>query len=329
MRYVLGIDQGGSKTCAVLAETNGTLVGLGKGPGACHSVQGMDRAMSAIAEAMKSACTKAGISPKEIAHIFGGLTGVDWPEEGPLLRKTLAETFGVKLENISVVNDCMIALRAATDNPKSCILCAGSGLNCGVRDGDREYVFGYYIPDECQGGQALGSRTVQAVLDTESGLLPATKLTEAVLAYLDCPSPEQLLRRRVAGELDQTLVLHLPKVLEQVALEEDEVALTVLRKFGEDISRYPIAALRRFGLTEQETDVVLSGSLFKCRARVLQETVISEIRKTAPKINIIESIYEPVVGAVLGAFDRLGIGLDEPVKTNLFHSAEQLDLLRR
>ena len=329
MGYVLGIDQGGSKTCAVLADTDGTLLGFGKSAGACHSVQGMDKAMSAIVEAAEQACAGTGISPKETGHIFGGLTGIDWPEEGPLLRKTLAETFPADPEKITVVNDCMIALRAATENPRSCILCAGSGLNCGVRDGGREYVFGYYIPDDCQGGQALGWRTVQAVLDGESGLLPDTKLTSAVLCYLDCPSPEQLLRRRVAGELDQNLVLHLPKVLEQAALEGDSVANEVLKSFGEDIARYPAAALKRFRLTDQAVDVVLSGSLFKCRARVLQETVIAEIRKTAPTIHVIESVYEPVVGAVLGAFDRLGITPDELMKEKLLQSAKTLGLLRR
>ena len=328
MRYVLGIDQGGSKTSAVLADESGRILGTGAGPGACHSVQGMDRAMDAVMLAAEQACAAAGVAPREAGYIFGGMTGVDWPEEGPMLREAVARTLGAEIERVSVVNDCMIALRAATDHPQSCVLCAGSGLNCGVRDGDREYVFGYYISDDCQGGQALGRRIVQAVLDAESGLLPATKLTPAVLAYLHCASAEELLRRQVEAQLDQDLVLHLPRVLEQTALEGDAVSLQVLQKFGEDIARYPAAALRRFDLTGQAADVVLSGSVFKCRARVLQDTVIREIRKTAPKVNVIESIYEPVVGAVLSAFDRLHLVMDDAAKRNLFRSAERFGLLR-
>ena len=326
VKYVLGIDQGGSKTHALLADESGALLGIGTGPGAIHSSHGMTFAMNAVLAAVNQACAAAGVSPVAAARVYGGLTGVDWPEEGPLLQKALAGALGVPAERVTVVNDCMIALRAATDNRSACILCAGSGLNCGVRKENEEYVFGYYIEDNNQGGAALGRRVLQAVFDSESGLLPPTQLTEAVLTYMDCPSPDELLRRQVEKRLDGGRVLHLPEVLEQTALAGDPVAAEVLRRFALDIAQYPVAALKRFCLTHGPVDVVLSGSVFKCRARVLQETVITEILAEAPGARITESRYEPVVGAVLGALDELNAG--HTVIEQIDRDAHRLNLIR-
>ena len=55
MEYVLGIDQGGSKTHAAVADETGRLLGAGRGPGACHSVYGMEAAMAGVAEAVRGA----------------------------------------------------------------------------------------------------------------------------------------------------------------------------------------------------------------------------------------------------------------------------------
>ncbi|MBO5646264.1 MAG: hypothetical protein J6S59_04000 [Clostridia bacterium] len=43
MKYVLGLDQGGSKTHAAVANDRGELLGIGTSFGACHSVNGFAR----------------------------------------------------------------------------------------------------------------------------------------------------------------------------------------------------------------------------------------------------------------------------------------------
>ena len=328
MRYVLGIDQGGSKTYAIVADERGSILGFGAGPGACHSVNGLQRALDAIEAAVAQACGEAGIAARQIERVCAGLTGVDWPHEGPMLRGAVAGLLQLEPERVSIVNDCIIALRAGTAKDKSCILCAGSGLNCAVRSGERLYTFGFYIEDRCQGGQALGLRTVQAVFDAESGLLPPTELTRPVLAHMGCDSVDELLERQVTAGLDSSAVLQLPRVLEKIALEGDGVALEVLRVFGRDIARYAVAGLARFDMLKSEVDVVLSGSVFKCRARVLQDTVTQEIRKRAPRINVIQSEYEPIVGAALMALDDLGGCGGAPAGERLARGAKRLGLIR-
>ena len=59
MRYVLGIDQGGSKTHAVIADQEGRLLGMGKSYGACHSSTSLDYAVQAVVQAADQACQSA------------------------------------------------------------------------------------------------------------------------------------------------------------------------------------------------------------------------------------------------------------------------------
>ena len=331
MKYILGIDQGGSKTHAAVASENGEILGIGTGSGACHASAGMEYAMAAVLDAAQQACAQAGIGLKEIERVGAGLTGVDWDFEGPLLQENLHKTLLVPLEKIHVVNDCLIALRAASSKPAGCILCVGSGMNCGVRkDAQHEYVYGYYVDDACQGGGALGKRVVQAVLDSEAGLLPKTALTAPVLEHVGCKSVDEMLFKRVNGTLDDRKVLHLPEVLEQVVLKTgDPVAVDVLCTFGRDIAKYVTAALRRFDMLNDDVEVVLSGSVFKCRARELLNTVRAEILAAAPNVRIIESEYEPIVGAVLLALDDLCVSENATVLENIHRTAGQLGMFRK
>ncbi|MBP3704970.1 MAG: hypothetical protein J6I98_05480 [Clostridia bacterium] len=331
MKYILGIDQGGSKTHAAVAAENGEILGIGTGSGACHASTGMEYAMAAVLDAAQQACAQAGISLQEINRVGAGLTGVDWDFEGPLLQENLHKTLSVPLEKIHVVNDCLIALRAASSKPAGCILCVGSGMNCGVRrDAQHEYVYGYYVDDACQGGSALGRRVVQAVLDSEAGLLPKTALTAPVLEQVGCKSVDEMLFMRVNGTLDDRKVLHLPEVLEQVILQTgDPVAVDVLCTFGRDIAKYVTAGLRRFDMLNDDVEVVLSGSVFKCRARELLDTVRAEILAAAPNIRIIESEYEPIVGSVLLALDDMYTVMDNSVLEQVHKTVIRHGLLRK
>lgn len=327
MKYVLGIDQGGSKTLALIADAQGHILGLGRGGGACHSVTGMESAMDAIRISVGQALAQAGISAAQIDVVAAGLTGVDWDYEAELLRRNAAQTLQIASEKFHVVNDCLIALRAGTSKSDGCILCAGSGLNCGVRHADgREYTFGYYIEDRNQGGAALGRRALQAVYDAQAGLCPPTLLTELVTAAMGCESAEQLLMQQTSVGLDNDKVLYLPQVLEKAALQGDAVAKDVLRTFGEDIAQYVVAGLKRFDMLDGDVEVVLSGSVFKCRARELMDAVAGRILSAAPRAEIRQSVYEPVVGAVLMALDRLG--MDAEKAENIERDAHRIGMVR-
>ena len=90
-------------------------------------------------------------------------------------------------------------MRAATRKQQCGILCVGSGLNCAVQNGEDCFVYGFYIPDEYQGGWSLGKKAVQAVFDAHMGLLEKTELTPRLLEHFQAQSVDELLYMQEIG----------------------------------------------------------------------------------------------------------------------------------
>lgn len=327
MRYVLGLDQGGTKTHAMIADENGVILGMGQSKGACHATQGMDAAMTQIDLAIRQATQQSQIGLESVAAIYAGLTGIDWDYEKELLTAELKKRFGV--ENTNAVNDSIIALKAGTQNEKGCVLCVGTGFNCAVRKSKaEEFVFGYYVAEEHQGGGALGQKTIQAVLDAEVGLAEPTALTDMLFARFQVSNAGQLLYQVVTGAISSQDKLGLPLLLGQAAMQNDPVALRILFEYGRDISKYAIAGMKRLDLLEEDLDVVLSGSIFKCKVPVLQDAVTAAIHKFAARANIINCRYEPIVGAVLLALEEINGPLSQKVYKNIETASEKFPILR-
>jgi N-acetylglucosamine kinase-like BadF-type ATPase len=302
--YILGIDQGSSKTQVIIGDYKGNISGMGKSHGACHSVSGMDYAMEAITQAIGQAFDESGLSWQDVDIISAGLTGVDWDYEADLLRNELYKLSG--LNNIILKNDCIIAMRAGSTNENRAVICAGSGLNCAIqKDGKEEFVYGFYIDDEFQGGYGLGSACLKAVFDSAIGLEEETVLTGMLIEFFKVKSVHELLHMKVTGKIKHDEYLYLPILLEQAAIDNDTVAVSVWERFGRQFGRYIAVGLKRFALLDTEVDVVLSGSIFKCKSPVLKKSVEDEIQKCAPKATIIDAEYEPVVGAYLLGLDHV------------------------
>ncbi|MCJ7700973.1 MAG: hypothetical protein MUO62_05280 [Anaerolineales bacterium] len=139
MRYVIGVDQGGSGTRAAIATLHGRLLGTGLGPGACHVFSGMEVAMNATQTAVQDALDQIGLSGGRAEAYAGGHTGADWADEYDLLRTAVR---GLNLtERVRIVNDSIIALRGGTEQSYGAILVAGTGANCAVQAPDgREFI---------------------------------------------------------------------------------------------------------------------------------------------------------------------------------------------
>lgn len=302
MGLILALDQGGTKTAALVANASGEILGAGYGRGACHAESGMEVAMGAVMEAAGAALSAAGATLAQVETVCGGMAGADWPDEYPLLENALRETTGVR--NVQVVNDCIIAWRAGTDCPVGAVLCAGTALNAAViGPHGQSYIFGYYISGDDLGGTALGRLSLRAVFAAESGIGPGTRLTDLLLSHFGLASVDDLMRAYVSGKLGRTSTL--VPVLEQAVALGDDVAVRLVADFGERLARYVTAGQKRFGMLQCEQDVVLSGGVFKAHLPGLRESVTRAVLREAPRARLVDARYEPVVGALLLALPAL------------------------
>lgn len=303
MDYVLGIDQGGTKTAAAIMDIEGTILGSGFSRGACHASDGMDAAMSAVKAAYDGALLMSGLKLKNIGYIAAGLTGMDWPEEYTTAREALCKLTGIR--HVSVFNDCIVAMRGGTEKPYGAVICAGTGLNVGVRDFQGQTcVFGYYIDGEYQGAYALGNRALRAVFASECGILGNTALTRLALGFFNAGTVDDLLRKYTSGKITDNFKKFAPFIF-QAAGEGDAVAASIIDSFGRGAAEYAVAGLRMRNMDQAEVDVVLSGSVLNPGNTMLKESICSVIYEKCPGAHVRDAVYEPVVGACLSALDEL------------------------
>ena len=327
MKYIIGVDQGSTHTRAVVCDLQGNLLGAGYAPGFCHSYDGLEKAIGAVVDAVDEAANNAGISRSEITLLSTGMTGADWPDEYTLLADALRAT-GI-CQQVTVHNDAIIAMRGGTQAAYGAILVAGSGANCGGRSPEgEEYLLGYYVEDDLQGGTALGGKTLWAIYRSAVGLEPPTSLTGNVLAFLGYKNVDELRRAQVEGRLPWSKKKDLAPLLFEAASEGDETAKKILREFGEGCAGLVVAVLQHLKMDQMDVEVVLSGSILKGKGPLLVDALATSIHADAPQAHLVQARYEPVVGAALLGLEDCRIRIDEAVRDHIERSALQLKLVR-
>lgn len=326
MEYVLGIDQGATKTLAVLADLQGNLFSCAKASGANHAVNGLEYAMNQIQIAADSSREKAGVISKTVTAVGAGITGADFPSEYTVLHDALKRCFEAP---VIVVNDCMIALRAESTQANSMIICGGTGLNIGILpEKGKELILGYYIDDSWQGGGAIGKSILRAITESELGLRSATSLTERALDFFEVRTVDALLETLYTKNEKQNLKHLIPAAME-CASQGDEAAICVLKSFAEACSEYAIAGLRRCGMMDKDVTVYLSGGLFKNSNSVLRKELSVSLTQKKPHVKIIDAVFEPVIGSVLIALEQVyRRQLPAHVIENVYAGARRIGMVR-
>ncbi|MGB5176906.1 MAG: BadF/BadG/BcrA/BcrD ATPase family protein, partial [Thermoanaerobaculia bacterium] len=145
MRYVVGIDSGGTKTVGLLADETGEVLAKARGGGAnlvIHGELSVEKVLYQVMEDLEP--------PGPIDAICLGMAGVDRPEEKELIQGLLRR-LGLR-KNIRIVNDALIALVAGAEEGVGIVVSAGTGsIAYGVDPSGetaRSGGWGYLLGDE-------------------------------------------------------------------------------------------------------------------------------------------------------------------------------------
>lgn len=309
---VLGVDGGGAKTIALAADAGGRIIGAARCGNTNAVREDLQVAMAAVAGTCREALAQAGQAAAALGMFC--LSGADWPEDHEP-RAALLRRAGIA-ERVVVKNDAFAGLRAGTAAPYGIVIAAGSGSNTAVITPDgREWAFGYYVTGG--GGGDCARSVFEAVLRQDDGRGPPTALTPLALAQLGYDTPEQMLRERVSGRLSHARMRALCPLLFEAADAGDEVARAIVVEQGQVLAEYATALIRRYDMGSLAFDVVLAGSVFKARGPLLVDTITEAVRRAAPRARIVRARFEPAVGALLLAYDALGMPVTDSMYANL------------
>lgn len=310
MEYVLGVDGGNTKTIALIARLDGTIMGAGRG--GCSDIYNArplvpdgdpaDAALRNIDSAVTIALAHAGLTPNAIQTSLFNMAGVDWPEDSVFVRDAmLARGYG---RRIVVQNDALGLLTAGIDATWGVSAIIGTGGAIGARSPDGRTWHTSYWQDEVQGGSQLASNTLFAIYRAALGISPPTSLTQLVLDYFGVIEVEEILHRQTGR--NQPSVRDnagLPPLLFDAAELGDAAARAIVQAHGEALGTFVQAAARKVGIEGMAFPLVMGGGIFRHSSPLLAKAIVTQVRTTSPDVQPRQSPYEPAICVVMSALE--------------------------
>jgi len=320
MPLFLGIDGGGTRTTAWLADEKGRILARSVSGPANPLKVGFEDAQRELLRAARLALRQAALrgsgaalserrkqsavadrrySAPALDAVCVGLAGVDRPQvHGPLytwLRKSIPARFHL------LTSDAAIALRAAIGDSPGIIVISGTGTIAYGRD-DHGRVLrsgGWGVPfDDAGSGYDLGYKAIVAALRDYDGRGRYTQLSAQVCQTLKIPDITQVVLKSLTP---QEIAALFPLVLE-AARRRDFIARELCEQAGRDLADLAVALLRRLGWLHRVIPVVCAGGIFRSSARI-RRSFARHLRREAPQARVLLLRHPPVEGALALARD--------------------------
>lgn len=258
---VVGIDGGGSKTRALLADENGERIAEATGAGSTVRPQEAGRSAGVIAGVVGAALEQADKSGQRPRVLCVGVAGVGRETERQALWEAL--TALDIAEEVVVQTDFSVALTDAFDNGPGVLLIAGTGSSAIGRGPTGTMArcggWGAVIGDEGSGAW-IGRRALSVVAAASDGREPETALTGAILTAVEATEAADLVRW-AASSTPATLATLAPVVM-SVADAGDLRANAIVSLAVEELALHVRALARQLFVDERASvPVALTGGL--------------------------------------------------------------------
>ncbi len=291
---LLGIEGGGTRTTALLVDstTDTVLKTLTLGPGNLHLLS-----REALWERLEEIRRELPVVPDRIGIGFAAVRS-----EGDRERLTAAVARAWPGVPAIVTDDLVLALEAVpwrADCDAQVLVVSGTGSCCLGRNRDGRVVKvggrGHVIGDRGSSCDiALHAlRSIVTISDIRADWPP---LGADILTFLQMNEPESLIEwSSVASKTELASLARV--VFEAAASRQDEIALAILKRAAERLSKDTVTCAARIAKRGQKVQFVLNGSVL-LKNPVFAEGVIARIREAWPQGEITRLEGPSVWGAV-------------------------------
>lgn len=295
MKYLIGVDGGGTKSKCVITDFDLKPLFEVTGGASNFLMLGTDKVAETILSLIIQCVNHLNISYEDIAAIVLGTTGGGRRNDAEELERAithLAAHKRIPLKNFRVESDARIALEGAFSGKPGSILIAGTGSIMFGKDkaGNIHRVggFGRFIGDEGSGFR-LGQKGLSLVAKEFDGRGNKTLISELLKEKFKIDSPENLITEIYRNNFDIASVA--PLVIE-AAEKGDNPAQTIIESEADELILH-IDSMRK-KLKEKKLFLALIGSLittenyysFRFREKVVQrfDDVVIKDAENPPEI---------------------------------------------
>ncbi|MYU22298.1 BadF/BadG/BcrA/BcrD ATPase family protein [Streptomyces sp. SID8352] len=302
---VLAVDAGNSKTDVAVVTGDGTVLATARGGGFQPPSVGVGPAVDVLGEAVERAFATAGVT--RAGHVSACLANADLPvEEAGLATALHARGWG---DSVDVRNDTFAVLRAGVTEPRGVAVVCGAGINCaGMRPDGRTARFPAIgrISGDWGGGWGLVEDALHHAARAEDGRGEPTSLARDLPGHFGLPSMYALIEALHLGRVEGARRHELAPVLFAAAADGDRIAGGLVDRQADEVVAMAVVALTRLELLDEETPVLLGGSVLAARHPRLDGRIRERLAERAPLAVPRVVTSPPVLGAVLLGLDRVG-----------------------
>jgi N-acetylglucosamine kinase-like BadF-type ATPase len=308
MRYIIGIDGGGTKTLGILVNENANLLAKAElGPSNYH-VLGKLKLKELIGSLVDKLIKQSKIAP-EVDAICVGLAGAGRENERNEVTKLVKELNCAK--QILAEHDASIALAGALGGNPGIMIIAGTGSIAFGRNADgktaRAGGWGYLLGDEGSGFY-IGQKALIAALKEWDGRGEKTKLTDIIINEYGVSNIEGIIEKVYSEKLKSKGIGKIAPLVFKAAKNGDRVAKGIVEEAGRELGTLASAVMEALGLTKN-VEIALVGSIFKQK-----ELLLDSLRDAVPSeanVTFCAPRFPPVIGAALLALKKIGVKTDE------------------
>ena len=321
--YVVGIDGGGTKTQAVIINSQGNECGLGIGGPSNYGDVGIDAARSNIEQSVNAARSMAGLKITPFAAAFLGLAGVAAPTDRKIIRQMALEIGLAPNDRLGVDHDNRIALSGGLSGRPGIVLIVGTGSSCYGRSNTGESWraggWGPLVADEGS-GYWLGVGAMKAAVQAFDGRAQPTDLLTMVQERLELSHMNDLLHHLYVRGMSRTEIAALAPLVIEAAQSGDVAALELFQQGAVELTNCVNSVAQHLDFAAGPFELALTGGLIHA-GDILVQPLRKELRTRMPLCHVVLAELPPVVGAGLLALELIGLSLDAESITALQNQA--------
>lgn len=289
MKYIIGVDSGGTSTTAVAYDISGNPLFNAEG-GFGNLLNNQEQALSHLRSTVDTVLNQLG--EKNCQAIVFGIAGVD----AGGFKETVEEAFQNYPGEIVILNDAWLAHYALLQGKDGCLVISGTGsIALGKAFGQEGRVGGWgnILGDEGS-GYAIAKQLIQDALYAYDAGRSLSALEEALYQELQIDSPLTLAKFVYQSSKDQISKLSL--LISEYADKGDQQASRILETAGEALGEQTLLLLNKLEITENPIVAVTGSVLTK------NEIVFETFKKTILALHPTCEFIRKDVSNTLGGF---------------------------
>ena len=305
MKYIIGMDGGGTKTNCAISDIKGNILYKCSGGPSNFLAFGVNEVSKNIFNLIENCVRELKINFSDIKMVIIGAAGGGRRDDAEMLENgliSLLKNNNIEIAKIIVESDAIVALEGAFPGKPGSILIAGTGSIMFGKDSNgiihRVGGFGRIIGDGGS-GYSIGKKGLFAVSKDFDGRGKHTLISELADKKFNFSSSENLIRAVYKNNFD---IASMTPIVLSAADNNDPIALNIIDEESEELILHLTAMIKK--INQPILNVAFIGGIIS-NDNLFSKTLRKKISAIIPSVNIVEPEYPPEQGAIFMALNLI------------------------